>query len=292
MASISWTRNVQITSGPTPGTTIQHYTPATGVLVPAGWIVGGGTAYVVLVTYHPTGPHAGRFFINLDTTSTSTPGSGTSAGPEFLPAVEAGIRITVEFGEHTAIIDGVQDATEPYAWIIQAAAQTVLANMSNGDSATVTLTYPVNVAPVADAGDNQTVASGATVTLDGSGSTDSDAGDSIASYLWSQVSGPTVALSSTTVVSPTFTAPTVAPGAQAISLVFRLIVTDTQGASSPASTVTITVQAPAFPGGVTVRQNGVLRKAAGLYVREAGVLRTIQKAYIRQGGVLREVFRR
>jgi large repetitive protein len=47
------------------------------------------------------------------------------------------------------------------------------------------------------------------VTLNGSGSTDPDAGDTL-NYAWSQTSGPAVTLSDPTAVSPTFTAPTVA----------------------------------------------------------------------------------
>ncbi len=67
-----------------------------------------------------------------------------------------------------------------------------------------------NVAPVANAGTDQTVASEATVTLDGSGSTDAntEAPLNTLSYEWSQLSGTAVTLSSTTAQKPTFTAPT------------------------------------------------------------------------------------
>jgi len=65
---------------------------------------------------------------------------------------------------------------------------------------------PVNaVAPIAIAGPNQSVNPGVTVTLNGSLSSD-PAGLPI-TYLWKQVSGLPVILSSTTAVSPTFTAP-------------------------------------------------------------------------------------
>ena len=53
------------------------------------------------------------------------------------------------------------------------------------------------------------------VTLDGSGSSDPD-GDPL-SYAWTQVSGPTVALSDATAAQPTFTAPFVALGGETLS---------------------------------------------------------------------------
>lgn len=64
-----------------------------------------------------------------------------------------------------------------------------------------------NSAPVSRAGPDQWVATGALVTLDGSGSSDAD-GDSL-SYLWSMASKPegsTATLSSPTAAAPVFTA--------------------------------------------------------------------------------------
>jgi len=61
--------------------------------------------------------------------------------------------------------------------------------------------------PTADAGPDQTVNEGDTVTLDGSNSSDLD--DGIASYLWDQTGGTPVPLSDPTAVQPTFTAPDV-----------------------------------------------------------------------------------
>lgn len=91
-----------------------------------------------------------------------------------------------------------------------------------------------NVAPTANAGaDQDSVIGGTLVTLNGTGSTDSDG--TIASYAWTQVSGPAITLSSTTVASPTFTAPTSAGTAT-----FGLRVTDNDGAQSTQDTVVIT----------------------------------------------------
>ncbi len=73
--------------------------------------------------------------------------------------------------------------------------------------------------PIASAGPAQTVAAGATVTLDGSGSSDPN-GDSL-TYQWTQTAGPAVTLSSATAVKPTFTAP-----ATAATLTFQLVVSN------------------------------------------------------------------
>ena len=82
-----------------------------------------------------------------------------------------------------------------------------------------------NSAPIANAGAFQAVNENIVVTLQGSG-TDSDG--SIASYSWSQTSGPQIVLSSITNASPTFQAPTIS--SQTL-LVFELLVTDNDGAT-------------------------------------------------------------
>ena len=103
--------------------------------------------------------------------------------------------------------------------------------------ATVTITTtPGNSPPVANAGPNQTVSMGATVTLDGSGSTDPN-GHPL-TYQWSWVSVPTG--SGATVVNPTAVKPTFVADL-AGSYVVQLMVTDnTAKLTSPPATVTIT----------------------------------------------------
>ncbi len=78
---------------------------------------------------------------------------------------------------------------------------------------------------VADAGPDQTVAPGTTVTLNGSNSTD-QGGAGIASYLWTQVDGNLVSLSNPSDAQTTFTAPQVRSGD---ALTFQLTVTDRNG---------------------------------------------------------------
>ncbi|MEM8651823.1 MAG: Ig-like domain-containing protein, partial [Pseudomonadota bacterium] len=120
------------------------------------------------------------------------------------------------------------------------------------DTVSSTVNAPGNNPPVADAGPDQTgVASGATVSLDGSASSDSDPGDSIASFAWTQTAGTSVTLSSNSVAGPTFTAPSLNVGDPSVTLTFELTVTDTQGAMAT-DTVSITVNAPIAPSDPTV----------------------------------------
>jgi hypothetical protein len=110
-----------------------------------------------------------------------------------------------------------------------------------------TVNPPANSAPTANAGPDQTaVASAATVTLDGSGSTDPDTGDTL-TYAWTKTAGPDVTLSSTSAAQPTFIAPTLGANDAAVTLTFSLVVTDDKSNASTADTVSITVNPPENP---------------------------------------------
>jgi hypothetical protein len=113
-------------------------------------------------------------------------------------------------------------------------------NLSNAATVNVTVACLPDP-PVASAGRDQSVTAGATVTLDGSGSADPDAGASL-TYLWEQIGTPAVLLSSATAQKPTFTAPAVGPAGS--QLLFRLTVSD--GALTGTDTVAVNVAQAGF----------------------------------------------
>ncbi len=116
--------------------------------------------------------------------------------------------------------------------LIAAGVLTLLLNACGGGGGA----EPPNVVPLANAGAPQSVNAGATVVLNGTASADSDG--TIAAYAWAQTAGTAVVLNGATSSQPTFVAPTVT---SASTLTFSLVVTDNLGATSAASSVTITV---------------------------------------------------
>ena len=173
----------------------------------------------------PDGTIASYAWTQTAGTPTVTLTSGTTSQPTF-PAPTVAAAATLTF---SLVVTDNRGATSPAATVI------------------VTVNPDLNVAPTANAGTNQTVTSGVTVTLNGSASYDPDG--SIASYAWTQTAGtPAVTLANGVTAQPTFVAPTVAA---ASTLTFSLVVTDNLGATSPAATVSVTVN-PAVAGNVNV----------------------------------------
>ena len=81
-----------------------------------------------------------------------------------------------------------------------------------------------NINPISNAGEDQVVDAGVLVTIDGSNSSDIDG--SIIAYVWTQIAGPTVSLSSYDQPEVSFTAPSEG------TLEFQLEVYDNEGSSS------------------------------------------------------------
>ena len=112
------------------------------------------------------------------------------------------------------------------------------------DSISVTVN-PSTILPVANAGPDQSVDEGATVILDGSGSSDADEG--IKSYLWEQVDGVGVVISDPSAVAPTFEAPKISE--KTVVLTFKLTVENYNGMKNT-DTVDITVNNKSSGGGI------------------------------------------
>jgi len=123
-------------------------------------------------------------------------------------------------------------------------------NVSDGKASSVGTAYVIvrkyrSESPIADAGPDQTVSSGSTVTLDGSKSKDADS--LVLTYLWEQVDGTKVTFAPT-LIKTTFTAPTVT---QDEVLEFSLTVKDGVNDGSDLMRVLIMPKGKAVPASAT-----------------------------------------
>ena len=168
-----------------------------------------------------------------------------------------GIKVAAQSGGDPTISDVVQDSSNMRRYtftltpmakadfvvsIMADSAADVNCNYNFGDTqGGVTVSY-VAPALVAEAGDPQTVASGASVTLAGSGTETEDS--RTVTYAWTRTDGTstaTVPLTGANTLTPTFTADTLAAGADSVTHIFTLRVTDNQGSTAATDMVTITV---------------------------------------------------
>ena len=171
---------------------------------------------------------------------------------------------------------------------------------NNGETATATVTITVTsgfAAPVAEAGPAQTgVASGTVVTLDGRGST-VDRRRTPLSYACTRPSGTeggtggSVTLTGADTAQPTFMAETLTSGAEDVTYIFQLIVTDDDGAgeASEPDMVTITVTAPDLPPLVAeAGEPQTVASGTQVTLRGSGTetdsSRTVTYAWTRTGG--------
>lgn len=167
--------------------------------------------------------------INVTASSTSAPGATVDAGTE-----------RIDFGGTAGEDNRLAIYSAPVSAGTSTGAATITFTISvsaPGAVGLLRLRDSSNTPPTANAGPDQLAFTGNTVTLDGTASSDPDG--TIASYSWSQLSGPAVTLSSTSAAQPTFTPASV--GAH----VFGLVVTDNGGDTSLQDTVTISVALPA-----------------------------------------------
>jgi hypothetical protein len=103
--------------------------------------------------------------------------------------------------------------------------QLIVNDGTDNSTPDATTIFTENSAPWSDAGNDQTVEEGETVTLSGLNSTDPD--DNIAGYSWQQIGGKSVILSNSNGAETTFAAPVVGTGPELLT--FELTLIDAEG---------------------------------------------------------------
>ena len=163
-----------------------------------------------------------------------------------------------------------------------------IGGVSSGDTVTITVEAP-NAPPVPNAGPDQRIKPGRTVTLDGTGSTDDDR---IASYSWNRTGGTCTVttvfggVSSLTGTNalPSFTAETLASGVASCTHDFKLFVTDNDGVlDGTGDNVTVTIIATAE------NQPPIARMGANRTVA-SGATVTLDGSLSQMMGALRRIY--
>jgi len=174
-------------------------------------------------------------------------GGSATAGTDFDGVTSGTVSWAAGDGNPKNLVFSIEDegGDEDTETIEVSLSNAIGAGFSGPGAATVEIANGTgfNTAPNAIAGGGQTVAQNNVVVLNGSQSNDPD-GDSL-TYLWEQVSGPQVGLSSASSPVAEFTSPTVSSDTM---LQFRLTVSDPSGLSDSATT-TVTVTTGSGDGG-------------------------------------------
>jgi hypothetical protein len=137
----------------------------------------------------------------------------------------------VDSGSATAVTFPAREVTQVRFTVSSVSASTHNIGLSEFEVWGESVAAP-NQPPVANAGPDQVVVTGSSVTLDGSASSDPEG--SALGFQWVQTAGPAVSLVSASTVKPSFTAPS------AGSYVFQLTVSD--GPASAVDSVSVVVQ--------------------------------------------------
>ncbi|ULQ54445.1 PKD domain-containing protein [Flavihumibacter fluvii] len=181
---------------------------------------------IVVANQVPVANAGGNKSINLPTSSVSINGSGTD-----VDGTIASYKWTEVSGPNSATISGSNQASVNFSGLALGTYTFRLTVTDNDgatdvDDVTVSVNAEIvpNLAPVANAGANQTITlPDNSITITGSG-TDSDG--TIGSYSWTQVTGP-----NTAVIGSTNQASTVFSGLVEGTYTFRITVIDNEGAS-------------------------------------------------------------
>jgi hypothetical protein len=102
-------------------------------------------------------------------------------------------------------IDTTNLSVDQHTFTVKGTKSNAASDSATSSSTTLTVNRPPNQAPTADAGPDQTVNEGDSVSLDASGSSDQDG--TIASYSWTQTAGTAATLSDANSATPSYKAP-------------------------------------------------------------------------------------
>jgi hypothetical protein len=242
---------------------------SSGQSISYSWTQVSGTTVIIET---PTGKTASFMGIKAGTyqfrlTCTNSAGSSSATVNVTIlnvaPSVNAGSNMTIDAGTQITLHATGQDPNEDnltYQWTKVSSQGVTLPNMAQQNitftptiagqytfsvkcsdgvktstaSQVIVTVNAVNRAPTANAGQNQELTLGSTVTLNGNASADPD-NDNL-TYSWVKASGPLVTLTGANTAQPSFVAATVG------AYVFNLTVNDGKVNSTPSS-VTITIVA-------------------------------------------------